>query len=111
MYDDCTQRRAQKHCGDRRNPSRQSRVVTVRERRVRADARDSQCQDRCRQIRDCEFPDSSIPCAHRKRCQSNQSKRLKRMFEQTGSVSDAARRRSQQKGDFQEKRLCCKSNL
>jgi hypothetical protein len=65
------ERRAQKRCGHRLNPSRQSRVVTVSERTVRADARDSQCHDRCRQIRDCEVPGSGIPRAHRERRQSD----------------------------------------
>jgi len=57
------------------------------------------------------FRDSGIPCAHRECCQGDQSKRLKRMFEQIGSVSDAAKRRSQQKSHLQEERLCRKSNL
>ena len=100
MYDDCTQRRTQEHCGDRFNPSRQSRIVAFRERRVCPDARDGECQDRCRQIRDSKLPDSGIPCAHRKRRQAYQSERLKGMFQQIASVSDAAKRRSKQKGLF-----------
>jgi hypothetical protein len=71
---DRTERRAEKHCHDRLNPSRQSPVVAVRERRVRADARDRQCQDGRRQIWDCELADSGIPCAHGQRRQGNQSK-------------------------------------
>ena len=35
-----------------------------------------------RQIGDCELPDSGIPCAHRERREGDESKRLKRMFQQ-----------------------------
>jgi hypothetical protein len=35
------------------------------------------------------IPDNGIPCAHRERRQGDQSRRLKRIFEQIASVSDA----------------------
>ena len=111
MDDDRTQNRTHKHCDDRPKPSRQSRVVAVRERRVRADARNRLRQDGPGQIRDCQLPDGGIPRAHGQRRQRDQNKGLKRSSRKSPlyptAENDAARRKAtSSRNAFAANRTC-----
>jgi len=103
MDDFCTHAAPPEHCGDRRNPSCQSRVVAVRENTKSEesdDARDRQCQDCVVRSGDCELPAAAFVCPSRAPS-TDQGERWKRISNNR-RIPDGVKRRSKQKNDLQE---------
>jgi hypothetical protein len=57
-----------------------------------------------------ELPNNGTPRAHGQPREGDQNKRLKRMFQQIASVSDAAKRRRSEEDHLEKECFCCESN-